>query len=537
MSYKKWEDFSVGLVSVDNVKEELTPAGGLSSLVNASVKNGNVQALAPFDKVITLAVDETPIGLLRDAFSEGYFVAVAKVGDSLADLVYIADSGARTLLVNNCYQPTSRVCMVIMNNKLFTCDGKRTPIVMKIDDPLVRVNLTTGSTPSRPAFPSPWTTNQPRYAVVYANRIWTTLSGSNQLWHSTLDDGSDWTIASGTPADSANVYTVGESNIPIVSLVVGLFGLTIIKQKGLFFIKSSGNIYDANDFSLGVSYSSISTQTPWTACSLLDKVITVGKFGIQAISLDQRTGSVVVDNLGSNWRAFLQTGYSDVSEFNSISVSQDMTTLYMDCFVKGLTGYSRGFYGFRLDPEGVVDVCLADELSYIGEAYSGTAGSLRMLFRRKNEIWAWRGTQGYPDPSMYTAMSTTLTPLTGNDSVVKLTHIKVNGIFPNGAELSYSVDGSTESIDNVKVQAITTSTNNGAIFNSTQPNTLGYFNNSGDFVFTKNIGNTTESIATIRAFGNAQKIRLTVVLPDTKSYGILKSIIVEYAAGGFVKNG
>jgi hypothetical protein len=541
MAFKVWNSFGGGLVADSNNKEEVLEGNFLAGLVNASVRNGNVEVLAPFDTLVTLASDETCIGIIRDIYSEGFFVAVAKEAKALADLVYVSDTNTRSTLLADCYNPQSRVFMHIMNNKLFTCDGIRTPIIFKIDVPATRVNLTTSSTPSRPAFPSSWTANPPVYGGFHANRLWVITTGSNELWHSVLDDCADWTIASGSPppATSANVFTVGEGSNLNVSIVTGLFGLVVFKEQGLYYIVNNGDLYDANDFSIKTGYTSITTQSAWTTCSLLDKILTVGKFGLQALSLNSVSGSVVVENLYRQGRDLISQGYIEKSKFQSIEVSQDFNTIFWDGYVSSLSGIINGFYGYKVDDEVLVDVAAIDKLQMLGSYYDKVIGNKRLLFRQGNKVFAWKGSQLYPEGTDSAAATTASFVLSRDQKVCKLTSLKVEGILPAGATLSYYIDDSTSPLETIEVpqNAESTGVYTPAYFNSTQPNTLGYFNSSGDFVFSSGDTLSKNRYATFRLFGNAEKIRIQVVLPDTREYAILKSLTLEYYPMGHFKNG
>lgn len=541
MAFKVWSSFGGGLVADSNNKEEVLEGNFLSGLVNASVRNGNVEVLAPFDTLITLAADEFCLGILRDVYSEGFFVAVAKETNSLADLVYFSDSGTRTLLLANCYSKQTRVFMQIMNNKLFTCDGVRTPIIFKIDVPTARVNLTTSSTPSRPAFPTSWTTHPPMYGGIHANRLWVILTDSNELWHSVLDDCADWTILAGThpPANSANVFTVGEGSNSNVSLVTGLFGLVVFKEQGLYYIVNEGDLYDANDFSLKTGYTSITTQSPWTTCAFLDKILTIGKFGLQSLSLNAVSGSVVVENLYRQGRDIISQGYIEKSKFQSIEVSQDFNTIFWDGYVSSLSGIINGFYGYKVDDQVLVDVAAIKDLQIIGSYYDKVIGNKRLLFRQNNRIFAWKGSGAYPEGTDSATATTASFVLSKDQKMCKLVSLKVEGILPAGATLSYFADGSKTPLDTIQVPQTseTLEVYNTAYFNNSQPETLGYFNSSGDFVFSSGELFSQERYATFRLFGNAQKIRIQVILPNTGSYAILKSLTLEYYPMGHFKNG
>lgn len=500
-------DFTLGLMSGERVPENKMPYGVLTVLQNASVDRGRVISYPKLDKIWTFNPGNILQGSIQNPIGDGFYLAVSR------DLYYGTLDGGLVLLRSNIFSGVDRVSMSILNNKMFCCDGVSEPVLYDID-----VSGTVVDVPIVKDAPT-WFLKKPIYSYVLFSRMWVILKDGTELWCSTLDDPSNWTIPVSPSADSANVFVSSSLENTHVSIIAGLDALIVFKKRGIdFVLPGNNNLLDITDYTYIESIGNVSTFNAYTTVNMLNTVYTVGPFGLQSITREAITNRLSVNNLASYSSPHIQNGFPPDMDHCTLLSSQDSSNLYFDL----KQGFVNEVVQFSIEKDTIVSSLSIPGIRLIERFVDSRTRTMKYIIAYSNQVWITNGEEGYPGGAI------TMRIKTPNHAIARGSVFKGGKVKIRGKALDTAVFKSYWNDESLPTDQYTL---DGYTVN---------FGKYGDpYGTVKYAGNTESQIfyQTLPLFGRGDQVSLEILLLIGLRDAIIDRIEIQTSTKGFTQNG
>jgi hypothetical protein len=420
-------DFSIGLVSPDNVGDSLIPVGACTELTNFEVNSGEIRTPGLLDVLVALPEDEVATGYFRDDINGGHIIST-----QINLYYYRADIGLR-MIKANAFNGEGRPSMVRLNDILFVCDGYIDPFCVNISDidsftfPALDVEGSgSGLWPPE---------TLPYYAYVWGRRVWLILNDSNELWTSWLDDATNFTIDGSLAADSGNIYISDSKENTFKSLIAAFDTLFVFKREGISLVKNSqpGNL-DISNFLFIESYNTVTTHGPFSTTLVLDKLYSLGDFGLQELSVESLTNNLKLRTVASTIRSYLRDSLRRETLWCTLLSADEVPSVRFD--LQGIG--ERSFVNLKISNERLDRNLTYFDLRLLGKAIDGQTNRTRFVLGSGNKVWLTDGSTSYPGKLMSKFVSPKHDINKGN--FAKGRRIKVAGKGLQNVRLDYTWD-------------------------------------------------------------------------------------------------
>ena len=435
MAYIKFDNFSPGLVSPERVSEDITPYGMAVEIQNVELQSGKIVTPSYCDLLVELPLDEQADGYLKDDINGGHFIAGTR------NLFYLSQDRELSIIKPDAFSGTGRPSLALLNSNLFGCDGVAAPFCLNVDD------ITDTYSLAIEVEGDGWDENQPLYAYVWERRLWAILKDKNELWTTVLDDASRWVVLPSAAADSGNIYVSGSAQNYFKALIAGLGSLIIFKKEGISFIRNaSAGSYDINNYVFVDGYSTVTTHGPFSVTSVLDKVYSLGAFGLQEISVETLTNNIKIRNVGKQITPFLADCLNRETKWATMLPSEDNQSLRFDVQKEN----TRSLVNYNIDKEAMDKDLSYRDLRLLGSTLDG-GNNARLVIAHKNQVWLTQGDTAYPTAlqSIFDSPSHEI----GKGAVVKGNKVKICGTRLDQVELSYYWNHDTVAADRLQLDS------------------------------------------------------------------------------------
>lgn len=380
MAKLRLDNFSLGLVSPKSISEGLSPAGTLVVLKNARLSSGEIKSPKGMSLFLTLPTGEYIEECIQDYANKGHYVATSR------HLYHHTDSLGWRLLKANCF--SGRPQLLEFKGKVFACDGVNPAFCLKV--------LADGAYSEEPIIASSgaWASSVPEFFLESDNRLWVMFKDSNEVWHSALSNGADYTISSTENPASANVFISGDAKNRVRGLCSGFGSVMIFKDQGVDYIQSVvPGSNSALDYRLVQGYLETSTYNPFTVKNVRDKVFTLGYFGLQMIDIDAGFSSELrVYKRATAYSDALEDGFRRDGERATLLATKDSKGLMFDTTLDG----ERIAHTYEIEKDTVTANLSFPGIKLVSGATDFNKRYTVIAFAYKNMIWFSEGGDEYP---------------------------------------------------------------------------------------------------------------------------------------------
>jgi hypothetical protein len=518
-------NFSQGLISAEEVTENVMPLGSLTHIKNADVTTGEIRTPSSMGYVATLPTGEYVAAVLPDYKSRGHFVAGTR------SLFYLREDLTWKQIKSNAFSRKGRPHMVTLNSRLFCCDGVSEPFVFDIDD-IEAISQVTIKLPGREDLLNSSSSissslsgsegdvweKKPIYAYVYERRLWVILKDFNQAWHSVLDDASDFRISAAGAADTANVFVTGDAQNNYVSIIAGLGSLLLFKNQGVDYIRStSPGSYDAANYILVEGYKQVSSYNAHTTTEILDKIYTIGSFGLQEFDVEPLSQKINLRRKADPISSLIEDAFDTSGRWASLDSAYDSGKLLFDTEYKG----ERQIYEYSLGKDTIDSNVCFPEARLLGDYITFSNNRAKKCIGYKDQIWVDSGNDGYPVAFDF-EVQTPYHPL-ASGNIFKPREMRVIGSFLEGVSVSTYWDNDPEPIDTIELSGTEYSQ---SVYDEARYDTARYAQDQHPV-----------DRNTFPLFGQGESLSFSMSLNNISPDVTIKDVIIEYQGVGTKING
>jgi len=420
-------DFTQGLVSEGNVGDSLIPVGACVELKNFEVNSGEIRTPELLDILVTLPLNENGTGYLRDDIGGGHIIST-----ELNLYYYRPDLGLITIRAN-AFTGQGRPSMVRLNDNVFVCDGFINPFCVNISDVS---NFTFPTMSVQGSLVGEWPiAHRPIFAYVWERRVNLILKNKNELWRSWLDNARDFTISASLAADSGNIYISDSKENTFKSIITAFETLFIFKKEGVSLLKNinPGNLSAGNYFFIE-GYNTITTHGPFSTAVVLDKLYSLGDFGLQELSVESITNRLKLRTVISTIRNYLRDSLRRETLWCTMIGADEVPSLRVNLQSIG----ERSVVNIKIDTERLDRDFTYFDLRLLGKAIDGNTNRTRFVIASSGKLWFTDGTHAYPGPlnSVFKSPNHAI----NRGSFAKGRRFKISGKGLGRVDLSYTWD-------------------------------------------------------------------------------------------------